>query len=145
MTSGWTRRRRGSCGMTMARGARARRIIMTQRHDQGPPAPLFALIDQPEKWTQHALRREHAPWREESGTISKESLKCRVQRCALGAIMDCQSEEVTESVEGYQIHSIIAGDKRIRGYYGGTDPNTNPNAPTQEVMQAFDRAIEDAQ
>ena len=95
-----------------------------------------ALIDQPEKWTQHASQRDV------NGKPLRFELAGAVTRCAYGALMKaCRNAEEGEVVE----HLVQSISRHLpTGYYGGLAPWNDKEGRTHaEVMLAFDRAIMD--
>ena len=111
---------------------------MTQDTIQDRLRAARALIDQPEKWTQGALRRDV------NGCPLGNNPEREIQaRCAGGAIGDaCQSvwpdlDEVSDHLR--RSINCHGGD-----VHGITYWNDRPERTHAEVMLAFDRAIEDA-
>lgn len=101
-----------------------------------------ALIDQPEKWTQGALNRDARGNSVVFASPDVEVLSC----CAYGAIMNaCMGCEYFE-IACYLLKSINRHwTERSAYYFRLTSWNDAGCRTHAEVMQAFDRAIEDAQ
>ena len=92
-----------------------------------------ALIDQPEKWTKGANDRDSKG--------DPASLCETVSHCAFGALMEaCAIGEEGEIAE-YLVRSINRHGDCARG--GLSNWNDVLGRTHGEVMQAFDRAIED--
>ena len=97
-----------------------------------------ALIDQREHWTQGALQRDAA------GRPVVLVHHTVASRCAFGAILEACSVEEEREVRRHLMASI--NSRTPEGYYSDiTNWNDYPDRTHAEVMQAFDRAIEDAQ
>ena len=114
---------------------------MTQHTIKQILSEARALIDQPEKWTQNTLGRD--------ATGKPVDLCSNVEAaalCASGAILAaCMYDGVfcaEETAVRDQLMRAINGPD-ARGY-GLAFWNDEPERTHAEVMQAFDRAIEDA-
>ena len=101
-----------------------------------------ALIDQPEKWTQGALARDAKDNPVEIGTTVEV-----VALCASGAIIEASMNNGRFCAEERAVRDHLM--KSINGPSGSlyvlAEWNDDPGRTHAEVMQAFDRAIEEAQ
>ena len=95
-----------------------------------------ALIDQPEHWTKGALRRDAA------GCPVVLPHHTVASRCAFGAILEACSVEEEREVRRHLMASV--NSRTPEGYYSDiTNWNDARDRTHAEVLQAFDRAIED--
>ena len=90
-----------------------------------------ALIDQPEKWTQGAFRRDA------QGNELMISHLPVARRCAYGAIIAVSYADEDIEIELSDALERVINDCEITYW------NDRPDRTHAEVMQAFDRAIED--
>ena len=94
----------------------------------------LALIDQPHKWTQGALRRDF------TGSLPRDTGRSVVSRCAYGALVDASKGGEDCELAIHLRRSIYAHGGPADGV---TSWNDAPQRTHSQVMLAFDRAIAD--